>query len=208
MALPQAKIQPTIEEKRLLTLKFLEASVMQGSKVTITPVDKLDISKLSGESASYLEPIDTYITFDDRPSVKLLRSYGWYREDQEILPIVAYIPTHLLYHRKPGQIEVKAKDIANYTLLQNEDYQDLVKHGESEDYALKYLPIKRLTIVDIYYDYLPDVKNTFYVADVKVDLIATNYVVNLMPYRFEAEPEGDKDSNTPLFKTDIRNVTI
>lgn len=99
MALPQAKISPTIKEKRYNTLNFLEASVMGGNKVHISEVDSYQISDLSGERFTYKEAIETYITFDARPSVKLLRSYGWFREDADIQPIVAYIPTHLLYDK-------------------------------------------------------------------------------------------------------------
>lgn len=97
MALPQARITPTLKEKRYNTLNFLEASVMGGNKVGISQVDNYKITDLSGELFTYKEPIETYITFDQRPSVKLLQKYGWYRDEQEVSPIIAYIPTHLLY---------------------------------------------------------------------------------------------------------------
>lgn len=99
MALPQARITPTLKEKRYNTLNFLEASVMGGNKVRISQVENHDITELSGELFTYKEPIETYITFNQRPGVQLLRKYGWYRDDQEVLPIIAYIPTHLLYDR-------------------------------------------------------------------------------------------------------------
>lgn len=53
MALRQAKIQPTLEEKRYITLQFLEAAFMSGSEVNITPVEAYGLSDLSGERFTY-----------------------------------------------------------------------------------------------------------------------------------------------------------
>ena len=99
MALRQAKIQPTLQEKRYITLQFLEAAYVSGNRVIITPVDTYDLSTLSAESFTYKDPIETYIIYDERPRIGLLKKFGWFREDQENLPQIAFIPTHLLYER-------------------------------------------------------------------------------------------------------------
>ena len=99
MALRQAKIQPTLQEKRYITLQFLEASYVSGNRVIIRQVDTHELSTLSGETFTYKDPIETYIIYNERPKVSLLKKHGWYREDQENLPQIAQIPTHLLFRK-------------------------------------------------------------------------------------------------------------
>lgn len=208
MALQKAQIRPQLNEKRQLTLDFLEASVMQGSEVEITPVTDTEITELSGENFEYGPSVKTFITFDERPSVKLLRSYGWYREDAEIQPIIAYIPTHLLYNKREDNNTPTPSDIANFLKLEGNEYQALVNVGESENYILLPLRVVRGTLVDIYYDFLPDKVNKFYAVDVKVDTVSINYVVNLMPYRHDKEPEGRPESSTPRLDIDTRKEKL
>lgn len=43
----------------------------------------------------------TYMTFDTTPTIKTLKSLGWYI-DNDTLPVIAYIP--LIYQNKDGQI--------------------------------------------------------------------------------------------------------
>lgn len=208
MALKKAQIRPELSEKRQLTLDFLEASVMQGSEVIITPVKNTEITDLSGEIFTYYPSINTYITFDERPSVKLLRAYGWFREDADIQPIIAFIPSHLLYSKREDESEPKPEDIANFIKLDGNEFQSIVKTGESENYILKPLRILRGTIIDILYDFAPDASNKFYVTDVKIDTISLNYVANLMPYRYDKEPEGEEDYNTPELSIDTRDSKL
>ena len=99
MALRRAKILPTVQEKRHITLNFLEAAYMSGTRVVITPVTDYSLSTLSGESFEYGDSIETWIIYDERPKVSLLKRLGWYREDDEHLPQIAHIPTHLLYRK-------------------------------------------------------------------------------------------------------------
>jgi hypothetical protein len=124
---------------------------MSGNRVIITPVDTLSLSALSGESFTYKAPIETYIIYNERPKVSLLRKFGWYREDVEELPQVATIPTHLLYSKSTGEV-------VNEVLLEGDEFQELVQTGESENYELRGLDIKRGTLIDVFYDFAPDVK--------------------------------------------------
>ena len=188
MALRSAKIQPTIEEKRYITIQFLEAAFMSGSNVNITPVKAYGLTSLSGEQFVYEEPLDTYVIFDERPKVSLLQKLGWFREDAEILPIIAYIPTHLLY-------EKSTDEVVNEVLLDGTEIQALVKTGESENYILKELKIIRGTLIDIYYDFINEKNNKFYVADVKTDVVSINYVARLVPFKTDAISEAPEDSN-------------
>jgi hypothetical protein len=188
MALAQAKIQPTLEEKRYITLQFLEAAYMSGSEVNIKTVDSYGLTTLSGEYFTYDDPLNIYVIFDERPTPKLLQKYGWFREGLETLPIVAYIPTHLLYSKSTN-------GVINEVLLDGNDMQDLVQYGESANYELRDLKVIRGTILEIFYDFSPEALNKFYVADVKVDLVSINYVVNLVPYKNDKTSETEDDAN-------------
>lgn len=188
MALRQAKIQPTVEEKRYITLQFLESAFMSGSAVSITPVNTYNLTDLSGETFTYLDKVNTFVIFDERPKVNLLKSLGWFREDAEVAPILAYIPTHLLYSKETDKV-------VNELLLDGTETQDLVKTGESANYELKELKITRGALVDIFYDFINENNNRFYVADVKVDLISINYIANLVPYKYDATKEGTEEQN-------------
>lgn len=212
MALQRAKITQTIEEKRYYTLNFLEAAVVAGTEVIITPVDKYEITTLSGELFTYLNPINTYVILDQRPSVHLLQKYGWFKEDQTIVPIIAYIPTHLLFRHtddegnRIGYYEyddfgegtwVDTPEINNYVALSGKEFQQLVKEGVSDYRQLMALPIKRGTIISIKYDFIPDTitASQFVVSDVKVDTVSLNYIANLVPYKHDIE-EDQKEPAT------------
>jgi hypothetical protein len=188
MALKQAKIQPTLEEKRYITLQFLEAAFVSGSEVNITPVEAYGLSDLSGERFVYQNPVNTYVIFDERPTPKLLQRYGWYRENADQIPIVAYIATHLLYNKNNGEV-------VNESLLDGDEMQNIVQFGESSDYELKDLKITRGAVIEIFFDFNPDKLNKFYVADVKTDLVSINYVANLVPFKNDKSSETPEDAN-------------
>ena len=189
MALLRAKIQPTEEEKRYITLQHLEAGYMSGSRTLITPVDTYGLTTLSGEQFTYKEPVETYVIFDERPKPFLLQKLGWFRENAEQIPILAYIPTHLLYDKVSGEV-------INEVILRGNETRQLVETGESEDYILQELKITRGAILDVFYDFAPDKLNKFYVADVKTDLVSINYIANLVPYKYDADKEAEEDQNT------------
>ena len=46
---------------------------------------------IEDEVESFDDKIDTYITYEEVPSVKTLRSLGWYIETEDF-PVIAYIP--------------------------------------------------------------------------------------------------------------------
>lgn len=188
MALRQAKIQPTLQEKRYITLQFLEAAYMSGSEVNIHQVKAYGLTTLSGERFTYENPVNCYVIFDERPTPKLLQKYGWFREDTDQIPIVAYIPTHLLYDKE-------TEEVVNEVLLDGTESQMLVQTGESVHYELRELNIIRGAILDIFYDFAPEKLNKFYVADVKTDLVSINYVANLVPYKHDKPSETPEDAN-------------
>lgn len=196
MALRQAKILPTLEEKRYITLQFLEAAYVSGNEVNITQVEGYGLTTLSGERFTYKDPVNTYVIFDERPKPHLLQRYGWFREHAETIPIIAYMPTHLLYDKVTGEV-------INETLLDGTEMAKLVNTGEGDNYELKELKITRGAIIEIFYDFNPDKTNRFYVADVKTDLVSINYVANLVPFKHDMPSESPEDAskaNQPYLK--------
>jgi hypothetical protein len=188
LAIRQAKVQPTIEEKRYNLIQFLEAAFMQGNEVNLHTVKDYKISKLSGEAFEYNEPINTYIIYHERPKVNLLKTMGWYREDDENKPQIAEIPTWLLKDKQTGEV-------VNEVLLEADEFQQLVKTGESQNYILEPLEIKRGTLLDIVYDFMPTNVNRFYVTDVHIDTVSINYMALIMPYKYDLDKTTYKDED-------------
>lgn len=181
------KVQPQVNEKYNITLQFLESAFINGNDVIITQVDNYELTELAGEKFTYKEPFNAYIIYDERPSVYLLKNLGWYREGNEN-PSIAYISTHVLKDKRTGEIiwgEV----------IDGQDYQLLVKQGESQNYKLEPIKIIRGTLIDVFYDFLPESRNRFYVTEVKVDTVSINYIVSLKPYKHIVGPEyEDKEA--------------
>ena len=206
-----SRILPSLDEKRYYTLNFLESAVMGGSPVDITTVVNKDITDLSGEKFTYSSTkLSTYIIFDERPKVNLLKTLGWYREDGPV-PVLAYIPTHLLYKKEIVEVEPEVFEttytVANYDVLNGTELKQLVKTGESDNFKLVPLKIIRGTLIDIKYDFLPKlangdddplgITNRFFAADSKVDTVSMNYIVNLMPYRYDI-PKPTEEENEDI----------
>lgn len=211
MALKRAKVQPTVQEKRYITLQFLESAYMSGNRVIVTPVNTYKLTVLSGEVFTYKDPVETYMIYDERPKVGLLKKFGWFREDAEELPQIAYIPTHLLYNKLTNTV-------VNEVLLEGAEIKELVETGESDTYELRPLEIKRGTLLDVFFDFSPEARtatetydgnispfdrpidsstalNRFYVTDPKIDTVSINYTCKLMAYKYDAAKEATEDQN-------------
>lgn len=219
-----SRIVPNLQEKRYYTLNLIESAVMSGSKVYIREVDRdkwkhienneevyKPLTELSSEIFYYRKDpdnltedlvVETYIIFDDRPKINLLKTLGWFKEDGTA-PLLAYIPTHLIYN-------INGKEVNNYDIFAGIDFKRLIKEGQTDKYEFRPLEIIRGTLVDIEYDFLPKlidgkddplgITTRFFVADVKVDPISLNYVANLMPYRFPLERTGEVDTDENIVK--------
>lgn len=180
-----AQLRQSTNEKKYYTLQLLESAFMLGSEVTITPVRNYKLDYKSGEKFEYKEPVDTYVIFDERPKVSLLQRLGWYREGQDT-PIIAYIPTHLLYSKKTNKV-------VNETTLYNKKFKSIIV-GTDREYELKPIVITRGAIIDIKYDFVENTDNKFYVANSKIDTVSLQYVAALVPYKHDAESVSSEDS--------------
>lgn len=212
MAIKKSQAIQTLAEKRYYTINFLEAAVQHGSEVDITPTDNYNISELNAESFTYFDKVNTYVLFDDRPKVSLLQRLGWYREDLETAPIIAYIPTHLIYNKVAlGTIDeedyIPEGSVINFLLLKGKEFADLVKYGETDTYELKEIIPKRGTLIDIKYDFI-DKEARFFVVDYKIDTISLNYVAYLQPYKHKQDDEGTEKTTYPTINFDSSKIGI
>lgn len=72
---------------------------------------------ISSEETSFDEEIDTWLTYEEVPSIKTLRSLGWYVETEEF-PVIAYIPVYYLTREgKPASFRPAEDD--KVTLVAN-----------------------------------------------------------------------------------------
>lgn len=74
-----------------LRLYGIPAKYYQIATATSEAYDLYDDVKVK-ELGTYAEPIDIRVTFEISPSIKTLKSLGWYIKGEENLPIVAYVP--------------------------------------------------------------------------------------------------------------------
>lgn len=78
-------------EMVMLTSQMLEAAKFWGTKVTIRLVENVNLDIYHDPDYDLKPPEELDIILDQRPNIKVLRSWNWYNEDDEILPILAYI---------------------------------------------------------------------------------------------------------------------
>ena len=193
----KSKLRQTTQEKNYYTLQFLESAYVLGNEVKITPVKTYSLGDKSGETFTYDPEVNTFIIFDERPKVQLLQRLGWFREGEDS-PIIAYVPTHLLYD-KPEDEEEEAK-VVNDAILSGTSMKKIINNTD-EEYELKPIKITRGAIVDIKYDFVVNSESKFYVTDSKIDTVSLQYVARLVPYKdVEVSQVLENDINTTHIK--------
>lgn len=56
---------------------------------------------IKSEEESFDDTIETWLTYEEVPSIKTLRSLGWYIETEDF-PVIAYIP--VMYLKRDGEV--------------------------------------------------------------------------------------------------------
>lgn len=84
--------------------QMFENMKVHGIPASITSIgetyeDSYDFYNDIVDSNSFDKFIETWITYDEVPSIKTLRSLGWYVETEDF-PVIAYIP--VLYLKRDG----------------------------------------------------------------------------------------------------------
>lgn len=111
---------PSIEELNYLREQFVEATSLHGRLADFYQIDHIKW-KNTDSDIIYKEPVKVSYTLDANPSIKLISRYGWFTNEQDPLPILAYI-TYTDTENKPIQIEERCVidiisfiDIAGHT---------------------------------------------------------------------------------------------
>lgn len=73
---------------------FLEATQAVGCTAIYHEVKTLEEDIYNDPSTEYLEPLTLDVLFDENPKVRVLKDLGWYNEDEEIRPLLIYLPIY------------------------------------------------------------------------------------------------------------------
>jgi hypothetical protein len=92
-----------------------------------------DISEEVGASSPYDVSFNTMITFDTAPTIKTLKSLGWYQELREGLPIIAHIP--VLY--KNGETLTPFTPSVDDKITLTSNPSDPMIVSSTQDYLIK-----------------------------------------------------------------------
>lgn len=86
-------LDPSDKEVSLLSNMFLESAKQKGTEVVLSPIDKdnTDRTFQNDPEYAYLEDEDVNIILDERPDIKTLKSLNWYNEEDDLLPLLAYL---------------------------------------------------------------------------------------------------------------------
>ena len=85
------KYDPTEKEMSLLSRMHIESARHRGTEVKINFVEDTNLDINHDPEYDFLDGEDLYLILDERPSEQLLRSLDWFSEDEENLPLIAYI---------------------------------------------------------------------------------------------------------------------
>jgi len=94
---------PDVSELDYLREQFVEATSLHGRIADFYQLDHVKW-KISDPEVLYKDPVKVSYTLDANPSIKTVSRYGWFSEDQESLPVLAYI-TYFDTENRPIQIE-------------------------------------------------------------------------------------------------------
>lgn len=138
---------PSIDELSFLREQFVEATTLHGRIADFYQIDHIKW-KNTDSDVIYLEPVKVSFTLDANPSIKTISRYGWFKEDQEALPILAYI-TFTDVDNKPIQIEeqclidiISMIDIAGNTKVNKFKVQQVATDLELNQAVLNLIPYR------------------------------------------------------------------
>jgi len=95
------KLGPTEQEIKLMRQWFTEAASLIGDGMNVRIIKGFDLNLYNDPTEVKFEEevenqaskvFDDYVFVEQKPDLETLRSMGWYSEDEEILPIIMYLP--------------------------------------------------------------------------------------------------------------------
>lgn len=84
-------LDPSEKEMSLLSKFHIESAKLRGTEVTINYVEDTDLDVNHDPEYEFVEGEQLHLILEERPSERLLRSLDWFNEDEEDLPLIAYI---------------------------------------------------------------------------------------------------------------------
>ena len=117
--------------------QMFENMRVHGIKARITSIGSLYegtydfYNDIADSQESFDDTIDTWLTYDEVPSIKTLRSLGWYVETEDF-PVIAYIPV-LYYGRNLKVASFKPRVDDKVTLIGN----PLDENPSTRDFLIK-----------------------------------------------------------------------
>jgi len=85
------QFDPSTRETKLFVNQFLEAAKLQGTAITIMVVTKVDRDLYKDPDYTYEHAQKLDVILNERPNRYVLDSYGWYNEDDEVVPMIMYV---------------------------------------------------------------------------------------------------------------------
>jgi len=81
---------PSPKELSLISDFHLEAGKLLGTEVKIKFIDDRELDLYNDPNYDFESDMSLYIILDQRPRIRILEKLGWYDEDQDDLPMLAY----------------------------------------------------------------------------------------------------------------------
>lgn len=130
-------LQISREELMYHRKNFYETQVVKGCKCTIYSIhddheEAYDFyNDIKDTENSYDDSIETYLTYEEAPQIKTLKSLGWYVES-EALPVLAYIP--FIYQDTFGGYANFSPSIDDRVSIRVNPYDDI---SSTRDFLIK-----------------------------------------------------------------------
>lgn len=139
---------PSIDELDYLREQFVEATTLHGRLADFYQIDHIKW-KNTDNDIIYKDPVKVSYTLDANPSTKLISRYGWFTNNQEALPVIAYI-TFTDINNNPIQIEeyciidiVSFIDVAGHTTVNKFLVNAVATDLELNQAVLNLVPYKK-----------------------------------------------------------------
>ena len=79
------------QEDMLAVDFFQEMANLWGVNAKLFQIDSINPYLLEHQIV-YKDPVELLVVLDEHPKIKTLEALGWFSEDDEILPLIAYLP--------------------------------------------------------------------------------------------------------------------
>lgn len=114
------KLDPARKERDLMRKWFLEGAHLRGTNVTLELPEDVDRDIYYDPSIDEFDTFEIDLVLDERPDKRTLENLNWYHEDEDYVPLLAYIGTKLPeeYHND----ENKYLHILRNSLIKIEDH--------------------------------------------------------------------------------------